>query len=205
MYDRATRSLWPQLLGVAVDGERKGERLAELPLQVTTTYGRWKRRYPDTLVLSTETGHARTYGSSPYGDYDTRRDVIFPVSVTDERFHPKKVVLGVRSGDAALAIPKDEFLKNGLQSFELGGRAFVAIADPDLGSLRVFRREGPRGTLRLVASGEGIVDAETGSRWSLQGEAMSGPLASVKLERVSAFDVQWFAWFAYYPDTQILQ
>lgn len=204
MYDRATRSLWPQLLGVAVDGERKGESLKELPIQITTTYGRWKRRYPDALVLSTETGHARAYGSSPYGDYDTSSNVIFPVRVTDNRFHPKKVVLGVRSGDAALAIPKEEFLKKGLQSFELGDRPFVGIADPELGSLRVFRREGPGGTLRLMASGERIVDEETGSRWTVQGEATAGPLAGTKLEQVSAFDVQWFAWFAYYPDTQVL-
>ncbi len=205
MYDRVTRSLWPQLLGVAVEGERKGERLKELPLQLTTTYGRWKRSYPDTLVLSTETGHVRTYGTSPYGDYDTSKDVIFPVRVTDDRFHPKKVVLGVRSGDAALAIPKEEFLKKGLQNFELGGQSFVGIADPELGSLRVFRREGPRGSLRFAASGDGIVDDETRSRWSLEGRATAGPLAGAKLEQVSAFDVQWFAWFAYYPDTQVLQ
>jgi hypothetical protein len=30
MYDRVTKSMWPQLLGVAVRGERKGERLREI-------------------------------------------------------------------------------------------------------------------------------------------------------------------------------
>lgn len=204
MYDRATKSLWPQLLGVAVAGERTGERLRELPLAVTTTYGRWKARYPDTLVLSTETGHLRAYGTWPYGDYDTGPQLIFPVSARDERFHPKKLVVGVRTGGEALAIAKEELLARRVLNVELGGAALVALADPDLAALRVFRRDTQRGAVRFAMSGDAIVDEETRSRWSAEGEAMGGAFAGTRLERVSAFDVQWFAWYAFYPRTRVL-
>lgn len=204
MYDRATKSLWPQLLGVAVTGERKGERLRELPLAVTTTYGRWKARYPDTLVLSTETGHLRAYGTWPYGDYDTSPQLLFPVAARDERFHSKKVVVGVRAGGDALAIAKVEFLARRVANVELGGTALVALADPGLAAVRVFRRETPRGAVRFAPSGDAVVDEETRSRWSAEGEAVAGELAGARLERVSAFDVQWFAWYAFYPKTSVL-
>ena len=38
------------------------------------------------MVLSRDTGHARAYGTWPYGDYGTANGVIFPVRATDDRF-----------------------------------------------------------------------------------------------------------------------
>lgn len=204
MYDRATSSLWPQLLGVAVSGERKGERLRELPLAVTTTWGRWKARYPETLVLSTETGHLRTYGTSPYGDYDTSSGTIFPVKPTDERYHPKKVVIGVRAGGEAIAIPKQEFASRRAANIALGGEALVAIHDAALDAIRVFKRATVKSEVRFTLRDDAVVDEQTGSQWSPEGRATAGELANVQLERVNAYDVMWFAWFAFNPRTRVL-
>ncbi|HEX9437408.1 MAG TPA: DUF3179 domain-containing protein [Candidatus Limnocylindria bacterium] len=141
MYDRATKSMWPQLLGIAVRGDRKGERLTEIGGAVTTTFGRWKAKFPDGLVLSKETGHARAYGTWPYGDYDTASGVLFPVRHTDDRFPQKKVVVGVRSNGAALAIPKDEFKQRTEASIEVGDLQLVARYDPELDAVRVLDRK----------------------------------------------------------------
>src|SRR5919106_4571490 len=54
MYDRETDSRWPQILGTAIDGKSKGAVLEEIPL-VWTHWSRWRRRHPDTVVLSTDT------------------------------------------------------------------------------------------------------------------------------------------------------
>ena len=167
MYDRATKSMWPQLLGIAVRGERKGERLKEIGGAVTTTFGRWKAKFPSGVVLSKETGHARAYGTWPYGDYDTASGVIFPVRFTDDRFHQKKVVVGIRSNGAALAIPKDEFAQRREAAFELGGRQLVARYDADLDAVRVLDRKSE--------------------------------------EPVSAYNVMWFAWYAFNPKTEVLR
>ena len=202
MYDRDSASFWPQLLGIAVEGDRKGERLTELPIGITTTYGRWKRRYPDTAVLLP--AGARPYGTWPYGDYDSNRSIMFPIEARDERYHPKKVVIGVRVGDAALAIAKEEFLRRGVENVELGGTPLVALADTELQTIRVFRRGTGRGTLRFAMRDGAVVDEQTGSRWDVEGRATGGELANTALERLSAFDVQWFAWFAFYPKTAVL-
>jgi hypothetical protein len=168
MYDRSTRSMWPQLLGTAVRGDRKGERLTEIGGAVTTTFGRWKAKFPSGVVLSKDTGHARAYGTWPYGDYDTASGVMFPVRHTDDRFHQKKVVVGIRQNAAALAIPKSEFIAQRREaSLEVGGRALVARHDADLDAVTV-------------------VDRRTG-------------------EPVSAYDVMWFAWYAFNPRTEVLR
>ncbi|HEV8672227.1 MAG TPA: DUF3179 domain-containing protein [Candidatus Limnocylindria bacterium] len=167
MYDRATKSMWPQLLGVAVRGDRKGERLAEIGGAVTTTFGRWKAKFPDGVVLSKETGHARAYGTWPYGDYDTSSTVMFPVRATDDRFHRKKIVVGIRVNGAALAIPKDEFAQRREASIDVGGRELVARYDVELDAVRVLDRR--------------------------------------TLEAVSAYNVMWFAWYAFNPKTEVLR
>ena len=167
MYDRVTKSMWPQLLGVAVRGERKGERLHEIGGAVTTTFGRWKAKFPGGVVLSKGTGHTRAYGTWPYGDYDTASGVIFPVRASDDRFHPKKVVVGVRVNGAALAIPKAEFVQRREATIEVGGRELVVRHDGELDAVRVLDRR--------------------------------------TLEPVSAYDVMWFAWFAFNPKTEVLR
>lgn len=167
MYDRETKSLWPQLFAAAVRGERKGDRLEELGGALTTTLGRWKARFPEGMVLSRDTGYARAYGTSPYGDYDTSSGVMFPVTASDGRFHPKKVVVGVRANGSALAIPKAEFAQRREAQIEVGGRMLIARYDRDLDAVRVLDR--------------------------------------ATLAPVSAYDVMWFAWYAFNPKTEVLR
>jgi hypothetical protein len=46
-------------------------------------------------------------------------------------------------------------------------------------------------------------DTETGSTWNFIGKALDGPLAGKQLTRVVAFDHFWFAWRAFFPQTEI--
>jgi hypothetical protein len=49
------------------------------------------------------------------------------------------------------------------------------------------------------------MDAETGSRWNMLGEAVAGPLTGRRLAQVPAYNAMWFAWTAYWPDTEVWQ
>ena len=60
LYDRPTHSLWSQILGKAIAGPLKGLSIDMLPA-AHTTWRDWKRRYPETLVLTTDTGFKRNY------------------------------------------------------------------------------------------------------------------------------------------------
>ncbi len=76
MHDRQTDSLWSQVWGLGVMGEHKNYSLQKI-ISHNTTLGEWKKLHPDTLVLSTDTGHSRNYNKYPYGDYLTNDKLRF--------------------------------------------------------------------------------------------------------------------------------
>jgi hypothetical protein len=115
LYDRQTESLWSQIMGAAVTGPMKGARLHLVPA-IHTTWGEWRRRQPNSLVLSTVTGHVRDYARDPYLGYERSDRLMFPVRFKSEGFHPKERVLGVAIGQTAKAYP----------FVELGKRAAAA-------------------------------------------------------------------------------
>lgn len=124
LYDRATDSEIPQMLGTAVDGPLKGETLDRFPVTVTT-WTQWKAAHPDTLVLSRETGHDRDYDRNPYPGYDTLLSIWFPVAATSDRFPSKKIVTGIELNGGFLAVPKEEFKAIGSAETELGGQTIT--------------------------------------------------------------------------------
>jgi hypothetical protein len=65
IYDRATRSLWPQALGQAVTGELVGRRLERVATQIVA-FADFRAAFPGGRVLSRHTGFDRPYGQNPY-------------------------------------------------------------------------------------------------------------------------------------------
>ncbi len=110
LYDRATESLWSQVLGKAIAGPLSGNTLEMLPL-VRTTWRDWKNRHPETMVLSTDTGHQRDYRRSPYQGYEQRPDILFPVSHESKAWPAKERVLGIEVNGKYKAYPFSELQK----------------------------------------------------------------------------------------------
>lgn len=104
LYDRATQSLWSQILQTAISGPLKGTRLQSVPL-THTSWADWRRRYPATEVLSTDTGFARDYSRDPYAGYDRVQRLMFDVQHRDERLPLKEWVLGIEVGGTYKAYP----------------------------------------------------------------------------------------------------
>lgn len=107
MYDRKTDSLWAQPWGIAVAGPLTNRILKRIPA-VKTTLGQWKKKYPNTRVLSTKTGHYRNYFRYPYGSYDTDTNLIFPIrNLNKLSHHPKEIESYIWQADAKT--PKNHF------------------------------------------------------------------------------------------------
>jgi hypothetical protein len=102
MYDRQTESLWSQVLRKAVTGPMTDTPLTVLP-STLTTWKRWKKRHPDTLVLSLETGHRRDYTRDPYESYYESSRGFFSRVLGGPGEEEKMLVAGVPafSGDPA--------------------------------------------------------------------------------------------------------
>ena len=112
LYDRQSDSLWSQLLRRGVSG-----KYADTPLRALRAehlpWGEWRRRYPGTKVLTTDTGEFRDYNQDPYAGYVGDRATFFPVKPSaPAEFHPKEWVLGVVIGDSAKAYPFSQLAKN---------------------------------------------------------------------------------------------
>lgn len=53
MYDKGTNSLWSQTSGMALSGEYSKKHIKLKMVSITTTsWGKWKDKYPNTVVLS---------------------------------------------------------------------------------------------------------------------------------------------------------
>ncbi len=110
LYDRPTHSLWSQILSKAIAGPLKGVSIDMLPA-AHTTWRDWKRRYPKTLGLSTDTGFKRNYRQSPYLNYKKNGRLMFPVEYKNQKYRNKEMVLGVNIDGESKAYPFTELSK----------------------------------------------------------------------------------------------
>lgn len=111
-YDRGTQSLWSQQLGRAIAGPSAGAQLDLLPTTLTT-WGEWKERQPETLLLAEETGHNRNYELDAYAHYATTDRLMFPLNHSDNRLEVKDRVLGVQIDGVYKAYPYALFPQEG--------------------------------------------------------------------------------------------
>ncbi len=95
LYDRETESLWAHYEGRAVSGPLAGTRLTRLQTR-QEPMGAWFKRHPQTQVLARPERMRIDYRYSPYQAYWISEDVPWKLSVRDDRYHPKELVLGVR-------------------------------------------------------------------------------------------------------------
>ena len=111
LFDRDTETLWSQILAKAVSGKLKDTEL-EIIQSSHTSWKTWKQKYPDSKVLSTETGFSRDYNRSPYGNYDNEVMTFFPVEFKSKQYHPKERVLGITFNGKQKVYPFAEISKN---------------------------------------------------------------------------------------------
>ena len=127
-------------------------------------------------------------------------------------------VLTVSLGTEDVAYPFTTLERVGVVNDTVGGVPIVifyakgvtsaldrsSIADSrDVGTAAVFRRQLAGRTLTFRRRGEAFVDAETGSTWSLLGEATAGSLRGKKLIPVVSGQHFWFSWAVFKPQTRI--
>lgn len=194
MYDREAGSLWPQILGAAINGPYEGRGLEQLRV-VWTTWEQWRERHPETKVLSTDTGYVRNYRRDPYGDYtpisgyyEPSSERIFPVQNEDGRYPPKREFFGFRTGAGGVAVDMDYLAAQGAIALEHGDHHYLVLHDDGLGTAWVFRGDEALDPPQEVAYGP------DGPRH----ESLDG------LEPVNGFEAMWFAWVAFYPQTRVI-
>jgi len=207
MFDRQTQSLWTQVDGSVLRGEMKGRRLNHLP-SVQTTWKQWKTLHPDTLVLKKEKKE-KAKGSA-YDDYHASPEMmgINDSRNPDARLPGKALVVTIRDGNDALAIPAKALEKTPLHQTEVAGTPLAVVFQQNTETALVFDRRVDAHTLNFRPLRHGdqvdLTDTQTGTLWSgLTGKALKGELVGKRLRPVPHMLNYWFAWAAYNPRTRV--
>lgn len=203
MYDRLTDSYWSQALGVAITGELTGYELKRIPFDVIS-WADWKTLHPDTLVLTTETGHIRSYGVDPYGDYYTDPRILFPVEHEDDRMHPKELILGFHESDVYKAYKQDD-VESAIVINDIFNNKPMMLVSLFSGDSRAFDRTVNDKVLTFDFVDNVIIDLESKSKWNYDGVATSGSMEGIQLVRLPFNPGFWFQWVAFHPDTEVYE
>ena len=205
-YDRETGSHWSQMKQECVNGQFYKQKATSYPV-LETSWVTWKKLYPNSKILSTNTGFSRHYGEYPYDTYRENKDVFFPTEHDPDSLHPKMRVYGVIDGDDAVCYRYDHF-SHGPAIFQdtvFGIPVIVVGSDPD-NFMAVFadERNGKPLQARVIKDAlPAIFEDASGNRYDLFGYCISGPDAGSRLEVLNGFAAYWFAWVAFYPQTTL--
>ena len=205
MYDQATQSLWSTTRGEPVIGPLadQGIRLQRSFL-VTTTWGEWRQRHPETTVLSLDTGHNRDYGEGvAYNDYFSTDELMFTVPKLDDRLKNKDQVLALtfpEQTEETLAIHADYLADKPVHHDAVGPVSLVVLTDTS-GANRVY--EAP--DIRFASyDGQSRATDETGTEWQLDEDALRSSDGR-ELVRLPAHRAFWFGWYAVHNDTRLVR
>jgi hypothetical protein len=205
MYDHATKSLWSTLGGTPVVGPLVGLGIELKTLSVvTSTWKEWRRRHPNTLVLSLDTGHRRDYGEGvAYREYFGTDRLMFNVPKVDDRLPNKAEVLALRTGgppEDQLAIAADFLAQRPVYHDRIGREAFVVLTDKG-GANRVYAT----GSVNFASwDGDRVARDQQGHTWQVHEDGLVGT-GNQKLARLPAHRAFWFGWYSQYPATRLVR
>jgi hypothetical protein len=211
MVDRQTGSWWQQLTGKAIQGKLSGTALKLIPVDLMT-WGAWKELYPDTRVLSRDTGFNHNYDVLPsggsYTDWQKSDRIFHPlVRITDTRFRARETVLGVQVGDVYKAYPFSNLGELAVINDEVNGEPVLILFDSKSQIASAFSRKVSENILTLEEMTEGgevlVRDKNSGSVWDFEGRAIADETEGTKLERLKYHNAFWFAWADFHPDTLV--
>jgi hypothetical protein len=191
MYDRDSGTWFSQIASTGVRGKHRNRSLVEVNV-IWTTWERWRKRHPDTQVLSDKTGHLRNYSRDPYGRYNPiggyyqQDGTVFPLLHTDRKYHAKEMVVGARTDTHSAYFVLTALKSDRIQKTQ----RFIAAYDQDLDTGFIYRAPGDSVDVRATPDGHYEVDGK-------QYRADELPLES--LVSVDAF---YFAWNTFYPNSE---
>lgn len=203
MYDRQTDSLWSQLLGKAVRGPLEGTELEYVPA-LMTTWSDWKARHPQTqAIVKGYKGNRDSYASY----YASQSAGVIGETRIDDRLQTKQFVIGVDTGLATMAFPFSVLNREPVANAQVGELPVLVVFDAgNANGVAYSRRVGDRVLTFESASNDKLRDLETGTLWnSFEGDAIEGPLAGERLDRVKSTIIFWFGWKDFHPDTGIYE
>jgi hypothetical protein len=210
MYDRTSNSLWSQALGEGIVGEYAGVKLERLPFDLAY-WKEWKKLYPESKVLSRDTGSIRPYGADPYVDYYSKDLILFPIANDDKRLGLKEIVIGLEHQNQYKAYKLQDIETKKIINDVIGDDNKIALVSLQPFMVRVFDRviDNENKDDKIVVdllyneTTNILIDQVTNSEVNFDGTFISGPLENKQLKRLPMDQGFWFEWVAFHPETEV--
>ncbi|MCP4257244.1 MAG: DUF3179 domain-containing protein [Planctomycetes bacterium] len=210
MYDRQTGGYWPQILGEGITGPLRTLKLEAFPVY----WAQWTdaaKAYPDAEVLSRDTGFFKPYGFDPYGDYPRgggyyfSNRLLFSLMHEDDRLDLKEPIIGIKTACGTAALPKNSLTTDQpVLNLTVADAPIVVFYDEALDTVRTFSRVNGDTVLTFALRDGNFIDLNSGSVWTKDGQAVSGKWEDSQLNWIESMESFWFAWIAFYPETQLI-
>ena len=197
-------TFWSALTGIAFDGPQKGKRLERLPFLVTD-WGHWLMLHPESTAYDLFDGKKYPLSELPA---ELSAGAKASMGKTDPRLEPLALVMGVETGGMARAFPLDVTKERACYKGTVGGQSVAVFWYGPTKTAVTFstRLEGRTLTFRADENSPDTApfkDEESGSRWTVAGRAVDGPLRGKELQWVNGVQCRWYAWSAEWPKTEI--
>ena len=199
-------TLWSALSGRAISGPQAGKKLTRIP-NVMTEWSHWLMLHPESTAYDLFDGKKYEVQELPTEMSAAAKQSLGQV---DDRLQPLVRVHGVEVGEATKAFPLDESVERACWIDEVGGEPIAVFWYAPTKSSIAFRRQLDDRTLTLFADDISpetapFKDKETGSRWTLAGRCVDGPLKGRELTWFDGIQCRWYAWSAEFPKTEVRQ
>ena len=217
MYDRNTGSVWSQMQMRSVGGEFSGTDINHVQL-IETSWADWKAMYPDSEVLTTDTGFGRNYNIFVYGEgYTTNNnDILFPIRNEDDRLERKNRVHTLlpsganEESEVQSYAFKDFGPETTIHEDTFSGNNYLIVGNNELSLMNSFRLETefeqnleftPLDLSELPA----LMTDQHGNYWDAFGYALEGPDKGKQLTASRSFSGFWFAFADFYPNVNLVR
>ena len=197
-------TLWSALTGKAISGPQTGKRLKRIP-SLVTDWGYWLMLHPESTTYDLFDG--KKYETHPLSETISERDrVLF--GNTDERLSATSVILGVEFDSTQKAYSLSGLPARACVLDEVNGQPIAVFWYAATKTAVAFDRRVEGQTLTFYADeispeSAPFKDKETGTRWTVAGRGIDGPLRGKELSWVNSIQCRWHAWSVEYPETQV--
>ncbi len=204
-YDRASDSYWSQIALECVHGNNIGQEATTIHV-IETTWATWKKAYPDSDIMNTDTGFSRNYSRFPYNDYITNNDfILFPLDNTDDRLPAKERVLGVLGKETERAYQLSAFKTGKAITDQLDDQDIIIVGSENENYVVAFEK-GQLGEIEYVANALPVIaEDDNGNRIQMNGEITRGPLSGTRLSPTRSFIGYWLSFGAFYEEIEIYE
>jgi hypothetical protein len=197
-------TLWSALSGLAFDGPKKGQRLERIPSFVTD-WSYWLMLHPESTAYDLFDGTRYPVAELPTELSAEAKQNMGPV---DPRLEPMTLVMGVEVGDQTKAFVLDASQERAAYTDVLGDQSVAVFWYGPTRSAVAFDAKLDGRQLSLYADPASpetapFKDKETGTRWTLAGRGVDGPLRGKELTWINSLQCRWYAWAAEYPQTAL--